>query len=78
MHADSVQVIANKDEKLELMSNKLDEVSLEKDILQNKFGKYKKRIGRRKERIEEERKGKNWKEERKELEELEIMKKNKY
>ena len=73
MHADSVQVIANKDEKLELMSNKLDEVSLEKDILQNKFGKYKKELEEERKELEEERK--ELEEERKELEELEIMKK---
>ena len=66
MHANSVQVIANKDEKLELISKKLDEVSLEKDGLQNKLEEYGKELEEYKEELEEF---------KKEPEELEIMKK---
>ena len=42
LHTNTIQQIKNKDEKLELMSEKLDEVSVEKDSLQNKLEEYRK------------------------------------
>ena len=66
MHADSVQVITNKNEKLELMSKKLDEVSLEKESLLNKFEEYREELNKYKEELEKF---------KKEPAELEIIKK---
>ena len=66
MHTDSIQVITNKNEKLNLLSNKLDEVSFEKDSLLNKFEEYREELNKYKEELEKF---------KKEPAELEIIKK---
>ena len=73
LHANSVQHINNKDEKLELISNKLDEVSLEKDNFQNNLEECKEKLEECKEKLEEYKE--KLEEYKEKLEELDVMKK---
>ena len=73
LHANSIQLINNKDEKLNLLSNKLEEVSLEKDSLQNKLDEHEEL--EKQDELEKQEEQKELEKFKKELEDLKMIEK---